>query len=87
MTATKLIALWLTELASLTIIYGVLCFLLPDLELYGYYVEKFGFVLEQDWLDWYTLIVLLTAIILNCILIGCVFMLFKKRGTRKECSP
>ncbi len=80
MTVTKLIVLWLTELTSLTIIYGMLCFLLPDLELYGYYVEKFGFVMEQDWLDGYTLIVLLTAIVLNSILISCVFFLSKKCG-------
>ena len=61
--------IWLAGLASLSIIYSFFCYILPDLELYGIYIEHFGFMSEEEWMDYYTLIILVMAIALNCVII------------------
>jgi cytochrome c-type biogenesis protein CcmH/NrfF len=63
------VLVWFAELATLFISYSVLCFFLPDLEIYDWYVKRYGYVLEEDFLDYYTLILFTVSIMLTTILI------------------
>lgn len=60
---------WFAELATLFMSYSVLCFSLPDLEIYDWYVKRYGYVLEEDFLDYYTLTLFTISIMVTTILI------------------
>ena len=65
----SLVLVWFAELATLFISYSVLCFFMPDLEIYDWYVKKYGYVLEEDFLDNYTLILFTVSIMFTTALI------------------
>ncbi len=61
--------IWLLELLSLSVIYSLLCYVMPDESLFLWYEERYGMVMENQWYDAYTLILMLIAIFINCVLI------------------
>lgn len=63
------VLVWFAELATLFMSYSVLCFFLPDLEIYDWYVKIYGYVLEEDFLDYYTLILFIVSIVFTTALI------------------
>ncbi|AMJ70216.1 hypothetical protein AW879_10010 [Enterobacter cloacae] len=65
----SLVFVWLAELATLFISYSVLCFFLPDLEIYDWYVKRYSYVMEEDFLDYYTLILFTISIMFTTVLI------------------
>jgi hypothetical protein len=68
----SLVFVWLAELATLFISYSVLCFFLPDLEIYDWYVKRYSYVMEEDFLDYYTLILFTISIMFTTVLIWIV---------------
>lgn len=63
------VLVWFAELATLFMSYSVFCFFLPALEIYDWYVTRYGYVLEEEFLDYYTLILFTVSIMLTTILI------------------
>ncbi len=63
----------------LSILYCIFCYFTPDLELYDWYVEKYGFVIEEDFLDYYTLILYLIAIAVTTACIWLIAIIRTKR--------
>jgi hypothetical protein len=55
---------------------------MPDLEIYGWYVEKYGYVMEEDFLDYYTLVLFTVAILTTTFIIWIVALLRQKRSKR-----
>ena len=73
------VLIWLAELSFLSILYCLFCYFTPDLELYDWYVEKYGFVIEEDFLDYYTLILYLIAIAVTTACIWLIAIVRTKR--------
>jgi hypothetical protein len=71
--------IWLAELATLFLIYSSLCYVLPDMDIYSMYVEKFGFVIEEDWLDAYTLAIFTLSLTITSLLIWIIYTLCWRR--------
>lgn len=65
--------IWLLELLSLSVIYSLLCYVMPDEALFLWYEDRYGMVMENQWYDAYTLILMLIAIFINCVLIWLIF--------------
>lgn len=83
------VLIWYAELATLFILYSVFCYFTPDLEIYGWYVEKYGYVMEENFLDYYTLILFTVAILTTTLIIWIVAIFRQKRLTRtgKNSAP
>jgi len=75
----NIIITWLIELLSLSIIFTILCFIVPDEEIFSWYEDKYGMMAENHWYDGYTTILMLVAICLNCILIWSLVSLYQKK--------
>ncbi|CAH5331299.1 hypothetical protein AI2839V1_2799 [Enterobacter cloacae] len=75
---------WFAELSTLFMSYSVLCFFLPDLEIYDWYVKRYGYVLEEDFLDYYTLTLFTVSIMLTTILIWIAAIVHQKRSEKKR---
>ena len=71
--------IWLTELFTVSVIYSVICFFMPDEAIFNWYEEKYGFVIETKWYNWYTLILYIASIALTSGLIWLTAYLFRKR--------
>lgn len=69
--------LWLIELLSLAVIYSLLCYFVPDEALFSWYENKYGFVMENQWYNWFTTILMIVAVLFNCILIFCIGSLYR----------
>ena len=78
----SLILIWYAELTTLFVLYSVFCYFTPDLEMYGWYVEKYGYVMEEDFLDYYTLVLFTVAILTTTLIIWIVALLREKRSKR-----
>lgn len=76
------VLIWYAELATLFILYSVFCYFMPDLEIYGWYVERYGYVMEEDFLDYYTLVLFTVAILTTTLIIWIVALLRQKRSKR-----
>ena len=63
------VLVWFAELATLFMSYSVICLSLPDLEIYDWYVKRYGYMLEEDFLDYYTLTLFTISIMVTTILI------------------
>jgi len=75
----KSVLIWVAQLITLFFIYSLLCYMLPDLEIYSLYVEKYGFVMEENWLDVYTLIIFSVSFVLTTLLIWLVSRWYYKK--------
>ncbi|WP_029590422.1 hypothetical protein [Franconibacter pulveris] len=71
--------IWLLELLSLSVIYSLLCYVMPDESLFLWYEERYGMVMENQWYDAYTLILMLVAIFINCVLIWLIVAACNKK--------
>ena len=71
--------IWLLELLSLSVIYSLLCYVMPDESLFLWYEERYGMVMENQWYDAYTLILMLIAIFINCVLIWLIVAACNKK--------
>lgn len=71
--------LWLTELLSLSVFYSLLCYFVPDEALFSWYQEKYGFMMESQWYDWFTTLLMLVAILINCTMIYCIASFCRKK--------
>ena len=80
------VLIWLAELSFLSILYCIFCYFTPDLELYDWYVEKYGFVIEEDFLDYYTLILYLIAIAVTTACIWLIAIIRTKRYWLAHCE-
>lgn len=79
----SLVLVWFAELATLFISYSVFCFFLPDLEIYDWYVKRYSYVLEEDFLDYYTLILFTVSIVFTTALI-CIAAIIYQSARRKH---
>ncbi|TDN57664.1 hypothetical protein EC847_107148 [Scandinavium goeteborgense] len=70
---------WLLELLSLSIIFSILCFIVPDEEIFSRYEDKYGMMAENEWYDGYTMILMLVAIFLNCLLIWILVSQYQRK--------
>jgi hypothetical protein len=52
---------------------------MPDEAIFNWYEEKYGFVIETKWYNWYTLILYIASIALTSGLIWLTAYLFRKR--------
>lgn len=63
------IAIWLSQLALLCIAYSILCAWMPDVYLYDFYTDKFGFLNEAEWYDRYIFALSVLSLLLTTLLI------------------
>jgi len=70
---------WLLELFSLMVLFSLLCYFVPEEQLFWMYVDSYGFVAEVTWKDGYSLVLLVIAVLMNCGLIWSVMALYNKR--------
>lgn len=78
----SLVFVWFAELATLFISYSLLCFLLPDLKIYDWYVEKHRYVLEENFLDYYTLILFTVSMMFTTALIWIAAIVHRKLSAK-----
>lgn len=78
------VLIWLIELFTLSILYSILCYLVPGEEIYGWYEEHYGFVMENQWYGWYTLILMIIAVLINCGLIWFTVKMYAKKTRRDK---
>jgi len=63
------LAIWLSQLALLCIVYSLLSAFMPDVYLYDIYTEKFGFLTEAEWYDRYIFALSILSLLLTTLLI------------------
>ncbi len=69
MNAKKHALTWIVETLMLFVIYSLVCYVMPDVFLYGLYTRHFGFVTELEWSENYTLLLFIFSFFLNVVLI------------------
>lgn len=84
MSPIKHVFVWLIELFSLSILYSLLCYFIPDEALLSWYDERYGMVMENQWYGWYTLILMIIAVLINCGLIWFTVKMYAKKTRRDK---
>lgn len=66
------VIIWLLELFSLSVIYSLFCYVIPGEALFSWYEDNYGMMMENQWYDGYTLLLMLISVFINCVFIWLV---------------